>query len=389
MVDSEKLLGIYAGCPRLTARQEMRVAMVGVKGIPHTGGIENVVEQIGSRLAERGHEIIVFVRPHYNLERRSEYRGMKLVSLPSINTKHIDAISHSFLSILHLITQQGVDIVHIHSMGISFLALLPGLLKKKTVVTSHGLDWQRKKWGPLAKAFLKLTDYSTVSFPDATTVVSRKLKNYYEKRFRRKVHYIPNGVDNLTKVKPKEIHKLGIQENEYILFASRLVPEKGCHYLVKAYKELKNRSKKLIIAGDSNYRDRYVTELKKYGDKNIIFLGFIRGRLLQELMSNAYIYVQPSEIEGLSTALLEAMSYGDCVVVSEIEENLEVTENCGFSFKNGDYKNLRDILEFLLKNQGIVRKARQRAKHHVLKHYNWDSVTDQYETLYKSLLVHK
>lgn len=367
----------------------MHVAMVGVKGIPHTGGIENVVEQIGSRLVERGHEITVFVRPHYNLEKRSEYKGMKLVSLPSISTKHIDAISHSFLSILHLITQQEIDIVHIHSMGISFLALFPQLARKRTVVTSHGLDWQRQKWGPLAKVFLKLADYSTVSFPDTTTVVSRKLKNYYEKRFRRKIHYIPNGVNNFGEVEPNEMHRLGIPENEYILFASRLVPEKGCHYLIKAYKELKNPSKKLIIAGDSNYRNRYASELKKHGDENIIFLGFVRGKLLQELMSNAYIYVQPSEIEGLSTALLEAMSYGNCVVVSDIEENLEVIEKCGFSFKNGDCKNLRDILEFLLKNEGIVRKARQRAKHHVVKYYNWNSVTDQYETLYKSLLVHK
>lgn len=363
----------------------MRIAMLGVKGIPYTGGIENVVEQLGSRLVRKGHEVIVYVRPHYMPRGQSEYKGMKLIYLPSLRTKYFDALIHSFLASIHSLFLK-IDIAHIHSTGLSILALFPRAKGVKTIVQSHGLDWQRKKWGHFAKAYLKMSDYFTVSFPNATTVVSKKMKKYYEDKFRKNVHYIPNGVNDFSKVEPKEIHSLGIREDEYILFASRLVPEKGCHYLIKAYKELENPSKKLVIAGDANYRSRYTSELKKQGNENIIFLGFVRGRLLQELMSNAYIYVQPSEIEGLSIALLEAMSYGNCVVVSDIEENLEVIGDCGFYFRDRNYKDLKRVLEFLMRNEEIVYEMRRKARDHVIKAYNWDLVADQFEALYFSLL---
>ena len=364
----------------------MRIAMLGVKGIPYTGGIENVVEQVGSRLAARGHKVVVYVRLHYTPRSLTEYRGMRLVHLPSVRTKHFDAITHTFLAAWHTVFSRA-DIAHIHSIGLSVLAPIPRMRGIKTVVQSHGLDWQREKWGPLMKTFLKMTDYSTVYLPHAATVVSRKMQRYYESKFGRRVTYIPNGVNDFAQVEPYEIYKLGLKENEYILFASRLVPEKGCHHLLRAYKELGNSTKKLVIAGDSNYGDRYAAELKRQGDENILFLGFVKGRLFQELMSCAYVYVQPSEIEGLSTALLEAMSYRNCVLVSDIEENLEVIEDRGFSFRNKDVDDLKAKLGYLLTNEDVVREYRTEAQEHVHKNYNWDDVTDQYEALYRSLVV--
>jgi glycosyltransferase involved in cell wall biosynthesis len=360
--------------------------MLGVKGIPHTGGIENVVEQLGARLVKKGHEVVVYVRPHYTPRHLKGYRGMTLVHLPSIRTKHLDAITHTSLASLH-VACIGADVVHIHSIGLSILAPIARVRGIKTVVQSHGLDWQRGKWGKLAKTCLRLADYTTVFFPNVTTVVSQKMQKYYQDRFGRKVTYIPNGVSDLAKADPQEICDFGLRGDDYILFASRLVPEKGCHYLLEAYRQLGNPAKKLVIAGDANYGDHYAADLKKQGNENILFLGFVKGRLFEELMSNAYIYVLPSEIEGLSTGLLEAMSYGNCVLVSDIEENVEVVGESGVSFISGDIQDLRAKLAYLLAHKGIVEKHKNKARAHVLRYYNWDNVADQYEALYGSLVA--
>jgi glycosyltransferase involved in cell wall biosynthesis len=360
--------------------------MLGVKGIPHTGGIENVVEQLGTRLVKKGHEVIVYVRPHYTPRHLKEYRGMTLIHLPSIHTKHLDAVTHTSLASLH-VAWLGADVVHIHSIGLSILAPITRAWGIKTVVQSHGLDWQRDKWGKLAKTCLRLTDYTTVFFPNVTTVVSQKMQKYYQDRFGRKVTYIPNGVSDLAKADPQKICDFGLHGDDYILFASRLVPEKGCHYLLEAYRQLGNPAKKLVIAGDANYGDHYVADLKKRESENILFLGFVKGRLFEELMSNAYIYVLPSEIEGLSTGLLEAMSYGNCVLISDIEENIEVVGESGVSFTSGNIQDLRDKLAYLLACKDIVEKHKDKARAHVLSYYNWDNVADQYEALYGSLVA--
>lgn len=366
---------------------KLRIAMLGVKGIPHTGGIENVVEQLGSRLAARGHEVAVYVRPHYTPRGLTEYRGMKLVHLPSLPTKHLDAITHTLLATIHA-AALGVDIAHIHSIGLSVLAPIPRLRGIRTIVQSHGLDWQREKWGRLARTLLRLTDYSTVYFPHVTTVVSRKMQRYYEDRFHRSIAYIPNGVDALQRVAPVEIRQLGLDERGYILFASRLVPEKGCDHLLQAYQGLGNMQKKLVIAGGANPGEEdYADQLRSCQNEQILFLGFVKGRLFQELVSNAYLYVLPSEIEGLSTGLLEAMSYGNCVLVSDIEENVEVIGDSGFSFRSKSVEDLGARLEYLLAHEDVVLQYRVKARGHVRESYNWDQVTDRYEALYKSLVA--
>ncbi len=362
----------------------MHIVMLGVKGIPHPGGIENVVEQLGSRLVQRGHRVTVYVRSHYTPADLHEYRGMRLVHLPSIRSKYLDAITHTTLATLHAL-RTGADVAHIHSIGLSVLSPLPRLRGIKSVVQSHGLDWQRGKWGPLARACLQLTDYSTVYWPNATTVVSRKMQKYYEDRFDRKIVYIPNGVSEPQRVEADEIRRLGLTEGEYIFFASRLVPEKGCHYLLQAYRQLQNPSKTLVIAGDSNYGDRYAAELKAQGNEQIHFLGFVKGRLLKELMSHAYIYVLPSEIEGLSTGLLEAMSYGNCVLVSDIEENLEAIGDSGVSFQSKNIEDLAAKLGYLTSHADVVDSYGQKARHYVQEHFDWDNVTTQFEALYRSL----
>lgn len=363
----------------------MHISMIGVKGIPHPGGIEHVVEQVGSRLVERRHQVTVYVRDHYTPRSATSYRGMRLIHLPSINTRSLDALTHTALAASHA-ALTGADIAHIHSIGLSIFAPLIRIRGIKTVVQSHGLDWQREKWGRFARAYLKLTDFTTVMLPNATMVVSKTMQHHYQERFGRQVVYIPNGVTRPQPVEPREIHQLGLKGHDYILFAARLVPEKGCHYLIEAYRRLQNPALKLIIAGDENYANRYTTELKRQGDENIRFLGFVKGRLLQELLSHAYLYVLPSAIEGLSTGLLEAMSYGNAVLVSDIPENCEVVGNSGSTFRSGNVDSLHAKLEAMLADEALVRRYRERASRHVAQKYNWETVVDQYEALYRTLL---
>jgi glycosyltransferase involved in cell wall biosynthesis len=303
-----------------------------------------------------------------------------------VRTKNLDAITHSFLAMLAVLTSN-VDIAHVHSTGNSIFALLPRLRSIKTVVQSHGLDWQRAKWGRFAKLYLRMTDYTTVLFPNATTVVSQKMQRHYQQLARKSVVYIPNGITPCDPVPPQEMLQYGLKGNDYILFASRLVPEKGCHYLIEAYQSLRQQGKKLVIAGDGVFGDPYAEQLKQYASDQILFLGFVQGRLLRELLSNAYLYVLPSEIEGLSTGLLEALSYGNCVLVSDIEENLEAIENTGMTFRSGSSNDLAAKLDLLMNDEACVPRYRKQAKESIGGKYNWEQVTDAYESLYRSLLT--
>lgn len=357
--------------------------MMGLKGVPCPAGVETVVEEVGSRLVQRGHEVIVFVRPHYTPRDLKEYKGMRLINLPSIPTKNLDAITHSFLAVINSIGLKP-DVVHIHSTGNSIYAFLPRWFGIPSVVTSHGLDWQRAKWGRFARRYLQFTDRTTCSFPNATTAVSQRMQRYYEETYHHKVHYIPNGANRVQRLEPNEILKLGLKGNDYLFFASRLVPEKGCHYLIDAYKRL-NTDKKLVIAGDGVLGDPYAEKLKKEASAKVIFLGFVRGVLLQELLSNAYLYLLPSEIEGLSAGLIEAMSYQNCVLVSNIEENREAIGNSGFTFENKSVNDLEEKLDYLLNHPEVVDEQRVRCYENVHSRYDWEKVTSEYEQLYTLL----
>jgi glycosyltransferase involved in cell wall biosynthesis len=231
-----------------------------------------------------------------------------------------------------------------------------------------------------------MTDYTTVNWPDATVVVSKKLQKYYQEKYKKNVEYIPNGAPEPHHLVPDGIHQWGLYGKDYILFAARLVPEKWCHGLINAYKRINNPRFPLVIAGDSNYGDQYAADLKKNASENIRFPGFVTGRLMQELYSNAYAYVLPSTIEGLSTGLLEAMSYGNCVLVSDIEENMEAIAGCGLTFRSGNENDLQEKLEDLMNQPQMVDSYREKARLSVQKEYNWESITDEFENLYKQLL---
>ncbi len=365
----------------------MKIAMFGIKGIPVPAGAENVAEQIGSRLVARGHQVTIYVRPHYTPTNLKEYKGIRLIHLPSIPTKNFDAIIHGFLACLATIASD-VDVIHIHSTGNSIFALLPRFFGKKTIVQSHGLDWQRAKWGKFAKLYLRLTDFTTIYFPTAATAVSKKMVEHYGKIASRPVTYIGNGIEHKNPRPANLIHELGLKKDNYILFAARFVPEKGAHHLIEAFKKIKT-DKKLVMAGDGAYGDPYAEKLKKNACGNIIFPGFVQGNLFEELLSNAYLYVLPSDIEGLSTGLLEAMCYGNCVLVSDIEENLEAIAGNGVSFQAGSPEELQRHLAILLENSQLVQEFRKKASIYMKTHFDWDATTDQIEHLYMSICNHE
>lgn len=363
----------------------MKIAMVGTKGIPATwGGIERHVEEISTRMAAMGHDVTVYCRPYYTTTDKSYYKGVRLRKMPTIPSKNLDAIVHTFVSTMEIILED-YDIVHYHAIGPATMSVLSRLAGKNTVVTVHGLDWQREKWGRPAKMYLKLGERASVWFPYRTITVSRFLKRYLEDKYQRPVTYIPSAVTDPVLRPPNLIKQFGIGEKDYILFVARLVPEKGCHFLLEAYERL-NPDMKLVIAGGSSHSDEYVAELQTHASDKIIFTGYVYGEMLQELYTNAYCYVHPSTIEGLPVTLLEALAYGNCIVASDIPANTEAVQEAGILFPSQNVVGLIDALKTVIEDPDLADELRDKARTRGVKEYNYDSVTERTIKLYNTML---
>ncbi len=382
----------------------LTIAMVGTKGVPATfGGIEKHVEELGVRLAARGHRVTVHCRRNYTgasrgrcevLARRHwRYRGMDLRLLPSVGTKHLDAITHTALAGLGEVFG-GHDIVHFHALGPSLLSWLPRLARRRVVATCHGLDWQRAKWGGVAKMALRAGEWSIARFPHRTICVSQTLRDHFAARHGCETLYIPNGVDLPELLAPREItERWGLRGNDYVLFLSRLVPEKRADVLIEAFRGLET-SVRLVIAGGSSMSDDHVGHLHALaqGDARILFTGPVTGDLWRELMSNARVFVLPSELEGLPIVLLEALSFGRCVVASDIPVNREVLEGTapgdaawGRLFRTNDTASLREALKWVEANPGEVEALGRAARPRVAAHFTWERVADETERVYREL----
>jgi glycosyltransferase involved in cell wall biosynthesis len=240
----------------------------------------------------------------------------------------------------------------------------------------------------MGRTFLKLTEIPSVRFPHALTVVSKVQQAYIQEKYKRESIYIPTGVSEPRPEKPDLIKQYGLKGNDYVFTAARLVREKGINYLIEAFKGLRNPDLKLVIAGDARHEDEYKNELKQLalGNENIIFTGFVVGKLLRELYSNCYLFVLPSEVEGLPTVLLEAMSYGNCCLVSDIPENLEALSSLGYSFQSRNADDLSNKLRMLINDRSAVGRVKGKARDHVLGNYSWDHIAAQFEDLYLNLL---
>lgn len=366
----------------------MKIAFIGQKGIPaRQGGVEKHVQELATRLADAGLDVTAYSRAHYTHSTRKTYKGVRIVNLPSINSKHLDAITHSLIATFHAIIT-GADIIHYHGVGPSLLSWLPRLLSPRTTVigTFHTIDRHHQKWGSFARLMLGLGERAVCRFPHQTIAVSQVLKKYSQYRYDRETTYIPNGVTlNETPASADILKELGLRKKQYIFVASRLVQHKGIHTLIKAFASV-DTDMKLVIAGDSSNTSGYVEQLKKLAakDSRVLLIGQYIGPDLETLFRDAYLFVQPSETEGLSIALLEAMVYGVPILISNIEENQEATAGNALEFANRNIGDLTRQLKFALKHPNFIRALARSAKIRVAKHYDWDDIARQTIEVYKT-----
>lgn len=363
----------------------MKVAMIGHKQIPsRSGGVEIVVQKLSEKLVLYGIKVDVYNRYEPGKKKISSYKGIRIYHSFTIHKKNLDAIIAAFFSTLQAIFRH-YDVLHYHAEGSCLMLWLPHLFRKRIVVTIHGLDWKRAKWSRFASKMLLLGEKSAVKFADQIIVLSEDMEKYFWKRYHRKTVYIPNGVEPVKKRDCRLIReKYLLEEGDYILFLARIVPEKGLHYLIQAYKQL-NSDIKLVVAGDCPYAQEYGRYIKELSEnrKDIVFTGFVEGELLEELFSNAAIYVLPSDIEGMPISLLEAMSCGCCCLVSDIPENLHVAENCVESFEAGNTESLCKKLEQMIKDPDACKRLGMKARDYVLKHYDWEKVAERTVEVYE------
>jgi glycosyltransferase involved in cell wall biosynthesis len=365
----------------------VKIAMVGQKGIPATyGGVERHVEEIAARLAARGHDVTVYCRNHYTQNRETYYRGIRLARYPSVNTKHFDTASHCLICAADYLWKR-YDLVHFHALGPSVFSYLPRLRGASSVTTVHGLDWEREKWGKLAAWILRHCEYPSIHFPTRAIVVSRTLQHYFAEKYNMVPEVIPNGTNVPMHRAPNKMKQFGLDGAPYVLFVGRLVPEKGCHYLIEAFEELEADPRvKLVLAGGTSFSDQYVRELESHQSDRIRFLGYVYGDVLEELWSNAYLVVQPSTLEGLSISLLEGLSYGKCVLTSDIPENMEVVGDSAPSFRSRDVGDLQAKLKLLIENPDLVRRYEAQSRDLVVKNYSWDRIVDSLERVYDEMV---
>lgn len=362
----------------------MRIAMIGQKGIPAlSGGVERHVEELATRLAAAGHEVFVYCRKQYAKDGTllKEYKGVRLVYMPTIPTKHLDAIVATFFASFHSLFL-GIDIFHYHAIGPSLFAWVPRIFspRAKVIATFHCQDYYHKKWGAFARFVLRCGERAACTFPHETIVVSKTLKKYVRKAYRREALYIPNGVTIPAKQSTKALTKWGLTSGKYVLSAGRLVKHKGVHYLIDAFRKVKATlpaGMKLVIVGSSAYSDEYVEALHALAntDPDILFLGEQTGATLAQLFAHAGLFVQPSEAEGLSIALLEAMSFGIPVLVSSIPENTEVLPDKAWQFQNKSVPDLGRKIKGAFKRD--ARTVGKQNKEHIVQNYNFDRLIDE------------
>ena len=358
----------------------MKIVMLGHKRIPsREGGIEIVVEELSTRMAAMGHEVTCLNRAgkhvsgsEFDTARMKAYKGVRIKRVLTLDKRGLAAMTASVTGAIAAAFGK-YDVVHFHAEGPCAMLWLPKLFGKRCIATVHGLDHKRAKWGKIASAYIMLGEKCAVRYADEIIVLSKGVQQYFLDTYNRNTVLIPNGVTPQEKREANEIiRRFGLEKEQYILFLGRLVPEKGVHYLIEAFKSVKTE-KKLVIAGGSSDTAEYSTRLKDLaaGDDRVVFTGFVQGELLDELYSNAYVYVLPSDLEGMPLSLLEAMSYGDCCVTSDIEECTSVTGGMGLSFPKGDVVSLAAVLQKLC-------DMPEYAEEHKVKQlppiYDWDSV---------------
>lgn len=372
-------------------KKKLKVAMIGHKRIPsREGGVEIVVEELSTRMFDLGHQVTCYNRKGHHVSGSefdtttlSEYKGVQLKNVWTLDKKGLAALTSSFSAALKASFGK-CDVVHFHAEGPCAMLWIPKLFGKRCIATIHGLDWQRAKWSGFASKYIQFGEKVASKYADEIIVLSKNVQQYFLTTYQRKTRFIPNGVNRPVIRKPKDIVDLyGLKEDSYILYLGRIVPEKGLRYLIEAFKQVQTE-KKLVIAGGSSDTQAFLDEIKELAkeDQRILFTGFVQGTILDELYSNAYIYTLPSDLEGMPLSLLEAMSYGNCCLTSDISECKEVVEDKAIVFQKSNVSDLQQKLQALCDSPAIVQKYKAEAADFICKKYNWDDVVRKTIELY-------
>ena len=379
----------------LAIKPSLNIAMLGQKHIRYReGGVEVVVAELSTRMVKLGHHVTCYDRgghhvsgKGYDSEKKSVYNGVVVKQVFTINKKGLAAFSSAFSAAVQA-SFSNADVVHFHAEGPCVMMWLPKLFGKCCVCTIHGIDWQRAKWTGMAKKVIHYGEKVAAREADEIIVLSKSAQDYFWNTYHRKTVLLPNGIDPAEPVPIHEIQKqYGLAKDQYILFLGRIVPEKGIHYLIRAFRKIQT-DKKLVIAGGASDTASYYEEVKKLaeGDDRILFTGFVSGRPMQELYSNAYLYVLPSDLEGMPLTILEAMSYGDCCLVSDIPECADVVGDAGVTFRHGNVDDLRCNLEQLFASPGQVSQYGKMARERIQTYYSWDDITRNTIQVYRGTL---
>lgn len=378
-------------------RKKLRIAMIGHKRIPsREGGVEIVVEALAVRMAAMGHKVEAYNRyghhvsgkkydEEYGRGDRKYYKGIRIRIVPTFRSSKLNAIVYSFLATLRALFMP-YDVLHYHAEGPCAMLWLPKLFGKRVVATIHGLDWQRAKWGKFASLVIRFGEKMAAKYADEVIVLSENVQKYFKDNYGRDTVFIPNGIERPEQERAELItEKFGLEENGYFLFLARIVPEKGLHYLIEAFRGL-DTNKKLVIAGGNSHAADYMEKIHRMAaaDERIIMTDFVQGKVLAELYSSAYAFVLPSDVEGMALSLLEAMSYGNCCLVSDICENTEVVEDKAVTFRKGNVKDLRAKLTWLLEHPEIVEAYKRESSDFICGKYNWDDVVEQTLGVYRN-----
>ena len=373
----------------------MKIAIIGHKRIPsNEGGIEKGVEQHSVRMVSRGHQVTVYNRGGHNVfgkefdrNRRKVYKGVKIVTIPT--TRGASSVPiYSFLATLHAAISR-YDCVSYRASGSCVMIPLAKLFGLRVVASLHGIDSQRDKWGGFASKYLEFGEKMAAKKADVCLVLSKNMKEYIDEKYSIKSVLFANGIDKPSYHVPEIIkERYRLAKDSYILSLGRIVPEKGIHYLISAFRKIKT-DKKLVIAGGAESNKDYYNELLEAakGDNRIIFTGFVMGQEIRELYSNAYIFTLPSNLEGMANTLLEAMSYGNCCLVSDIPENTEVVKGKAIIFEKGNVAQLEKKLQELLDNPGSINLYKKQAASYILENYSWDLIVEQMLRVYSGDVI--
>jgi glycosyltransferase involved in cell wall biosynthesis/peptidoglycan/xylan/chitin deacetylase (PgdA/CDA1 family) len=375
----------HTGVMQSANKKPVRIAFIGGRGVGAAySGIETYYEEIGSRLASAGHRVLVYSRSHFSGQNRF-YKGMEVVRLPTIRTKHLETVIHTILSTIDVCFRR-IDIVQYHALGSSPFSWIPRLTGKRTIVSVRGLDWQRAKWGFFARNYLRFCESASLSCPNATVVVSKTLRRHFRDRFGREVKYIPNGVRRRETPPPDQIRRWGLGRRNFLLYAGRLSPEKGLETLIQAHRPVSAECR-LVIAGGSSYSEKYMEQLRRQAGPDVIFTGFLTGPILDELYGNALAFVLPSQMEGLSVALLEAMACALPVITSDIPENRELVDECGgYLFRLDDVSSLSEAIRIILSDRIAASRIGEMSRSKVSALFDWDAIARETMHIYQDVI---